>query len=297
MKYITREFKIGLAAVVALCALFYGINWLKGINLFQPSVYYYVKFENINGLTVSSPVFADGVRVGIVRKINYDYKRLKNVIVEVSLNDELLIPKGSYAKLETDLMGGIKMNILLAENAKDAYQIGDTLPSKLSVSLMDTASEFIPPIQAMITKLDSILNSINQILGDESIVNSLHSIESTTANLADMSSGMDELMKTDIPQLAEKLNTIGDNFVAVSNNLKEVDYAATIQSIDATLANVKALTDKLSDSDNNLGLLFNDSALYNNLSQTAANAAGLLEDLKNHPKRYVHFSLFGKKDQ
>ena len=104
-------------------------------------------------------------------------------------------------------------------------------------------------------------------------------------------------MSNDIPQLTGKLNTIGDNFATISNNLKEIDYAAAMQRVDSTLANVKIITDKLTQKDNTVGLLLNDPALYNNLSSTAANAASLLEDLKSHPKRYVHFSLFGKKDK
>ena len=104
-------------------------------------------------------------------------------------------------------------------------------------------------------------------------------------------------MSNDIPQLTSKLNTLGDNFITMSDNLKQIDYAASMQRIDSTLANVKSLTDKLNSKDNTVGLLFNDPTLYNNLSATTANAASLLEDLKSHPKRYVHFSLFGKKDK
>lgn len=104
-------------------------------------------------------------------------------------------------------------------------------------------------------------------------------------------------MSKDIPQLTGKLNTIGDNFVAISGNLKEIDYSAIFQKVDATLANVKMITEKLNSKDNTIGLLFNDPALYNNLNATTENAASLLEDLKVHPKRYVHFSLFGKKDK
>mgnify|MGYP006870393190 CR=1 FL=1 len=95
--------------------------------------------------------------------------------------------------------------------------------------------------------------------------------------------------------ITSKLNTIGDNFVTISGNLKEVDYAATFKKIDETLSNVKMLTEKLNSKDNTLGLLFNDPTLYNNLNATTENAAGLLKDLKEHPKRYVHFSVFGKK--
>ena len=297
MKYITKEVKIGIAGIIALCVLVYGINWLKGIHMFKPSSYFYAKFENVNGLTPSSAVFADGVKVGIVRDIHYDYQQPGNVIVQVELENELRIPKGSTAELVTELMGGVKMNILLANNPREKYEMGDTIPGVQNNGLMDKATELLPQVAQMLPKLDSILNSVNALLADKSIASTLHSVEKTTANLAEISTDMKELMKEDIPMLTGKLNTMGDNFVTISNNLKDIDYKKAFQHVDETLANVKALTDKLNDKNNTLGLLFNDASLYNNLNATTANAASLLEDLKAHPKRYVHFSLFGRKDK
>lgn len=297
MKYITKEVRIGIAGIVALCILVYGINWLKGIHMFQPSSYFFAKFENVNGLTKSSPVFADGVRVGIVRDIYYDYQKPGNVVVEVELDTELRIPKGSTAELVSELMGGVRMNILLANNPREKCNIGDTINGTLNNGMMAAAAEMLPKVEQMLPKLDSILTSLNAILGDQSIPSTLHSIEKTTANLAVASAQMKELMNKDIPQLTNKLNVIGDNFVAISTNLKDVDYAAAFQKIDQTLANVKALTDKLNSKDNTLGLLFNDPGLYNNLNATTENAASLLKDLQAHPRRYVHFSLFGKKEK
>ncbi|MDD3039664.1 MlaD family protein [Bacteroides sp.] len=297
MKYITKEVRIGIAGIVALCVLVYGINWLKGIQMFHPSTYFYAKFNNVNGLTKSSPVFADGVRVGIVREIYYDYSKPGNVIVEVELDTELRIPKGSTAELVSELMGGVRMNILLANNPREKYAIGDTIPGTLNNGMMENVAKLMPKVEQMLPKLDSILTSLNNTLNDKSIPATLHSMETITANLAVVSSQMRGFMSKDIPQLTGKLNTIGDNFVTVSNNLKGIDYAATFKQIDETLANVKVLTEKLNSKDNTLGLLFNDPSLYNNLNATSVNAASLLEDLKAHPKRYVHFSLFGKKDK
>ena len=297
MKYLTKEVRIGIAGIIALCILVYGINYLKGIHMFKPTNYFYVKFHNINGLTKSSPVFADGFRVGIVRDIFYDYTNPGNVVVEVELDTELRIPKGSSAELVSELMGGVRMNILLANNPREKYAVGDTIPGTLNNGMMESVAKLMPQVQEMLPKLDSILISLNTILGDKSIPATLHSIEKTTANLAVVSSQVKGLMSNDIPQLTSKLNTIGDNFVTISGNLKEVDYAATFKKIDETLSNVKMLTEKLNSKDNTLGLLFNDPTLYNNLNATTENAAGLLKDLKEHPKRYVHFSLFGKKDK
>ena len=297
MKYITKEVRIGIAGIIALCVLVYGINYLKGINMFKPSSYFYVKFHNVNGLAKSSPVFADGVRVGIVRDIYYDYSQPENVIVEVELDTELRIPKGSSAELVTELMGGVRMNILLANNPREKYAVGDTIPGSLSNGMMESAAALIPQIEKMLPKLDSIMTSLNTILSDQSIPATLHSVEKMTANLEEASGQFKVLMKRDIPQLTGKLNTLGDNFIAISSNLKEIDYANTFKEIEQTLNNVKIITNKLNSKDNTVGLLLNDPQLYNNLNATTANAASLLEDLKEHPKRYVHFSLFGKKDK
>lgn len=297
MKLITKEVRIGIAGIVALCILVYGINYLKGINMFKPESYFYIKFRNVNGLAQSSPVFADGVRVGIVRDIYYDYNQPENVIVEVEVDNQLRIPKGSTAELVPELMGGVRMNILLANNPRERYAVGDTIPGMLNNGVMEKVTQIMPTVEKMLPKLDSILTSLNTIMGDQSIPATLHSIEKTTANLQVASGQLRTLMNKDIPQLTGKLNTIGDNFVVISDNLKKVDYAATFQQIDNTIKNVKMITEKLNSKDNTVGLLLNDPQLYDNLNETTINAASLLKDLKEHPKRYVHFSLFGRKDK
>ena len=278
MKYITKEVRIGIAGIIALCILVYGINYLKGINMFKPSSYFYVKFQNVNGLAKSSPVFADGVRVGIVRDIYYDYNQAENVIVEVELDTELRIPKGSSAELVSELMGGVRMNILLANNPREKYAVGDTIPGKLNNGMMESVAALMPQIEQMLPKLDSIMISLNNILNNQSIPATLHSVEKTAANLEVASGQLKVLMGRDIPQLTGKLNTIGDNFITISGNLKEIDYAATFKEIEQTLANVKMVTEKLNSKDNTVGLLLNDPQFYNNLNATTANAASLLED-------------------
>ena len=182
MKYITKEVRIGIAGIIALCILVYGINYLKGINMFKPSSYFYVKFQNVNGLAKSSPVFADGVRVGIVRDIYYDYNQAENVIVEVELDTELRIPKGSSAELVSELMGGVRMNILLANNPREKYAVGDTIPGKLNNGMMESVAALMPQIEQMLPKLDSIMISLNNILNNQSIPATLHSVEKTAGD-------------------------------------------------------------------------------------------------------------------
>ena len=297
MKYITKEVKIGIAGLAALCILIYGMNYLKGIHLFKPSSYFYVQFQNVNGLTKLSPVFADGFRVGIVRDLIYDYTQPGKVIAEIDVDPELRIPKGSSAELTSDMLGGIKMTLLLANNPRERHEVGDTLPGKLNNGVMEKAAAMVPQVEKMLPKLDSILSSLNTLLADPALPATLHNVEQLTGSMAVTSRKLEQLMSNDIPQLTSKLNTIGDNFATISSNMKDVDFAAAMQKVDATLANVKSLTDKLGSTDNTVGLLLNDPSFYQNLNATAANAATLLEDLKAHPKRYVHFSIFGKKDK
>lgn len=297
MKYITKEVRIGIASIIALGVLIYGINYLKGIDMFKPSSYFYVKFHNINGLTKSSPVFADGYRVGIVRDLYYNYNEQGKVIAEIDIDPELRIPIGSTAELTSELMGGVKMNILLANNPRERYKIGDTIPGIINNGVMDKVSSMMPQMEQMLPKLDSILASLNALLADPAIPGALHSMQKTMVNMETSSQQFKKLMSSDIPQLTNKLNTIGDNFVTISDNLKGVDYSSTFAKVDSTLTNIKMITDKLNRKDNTIGLLLNDTSLYRNLDTTTSNAASLLEDLKMHPKRYVHFSLFGKKDK
>jgi phospholipid/cholesterol/gamma-HCH transport system substrate-binding protein len=297
MKYLTKEVRIGIAGIVALCILVYGINYLKGIHLFKPSTYFYVKFNQVDGLTKSSPVFADGFRVGIVRTIEYDYTRPGNVVAEIEVDPELRIPKGSSAELVSDLLGGLKMNLLLANNPREKFAVGDTIPGNMNNGMMGKVETIVPQVEKMLPKLDSILASLNTLLADPAIPQTLHSLQNTMSNMEGTSKQLQKLMNNDIPQLTGKLNVIGDNFIHISNDLKQTDFAALLSSVDSTLTNVKTLTNRLNSKDNTIGLLLNDPSLYHNLNATGSNAAALLEDLKAHPKRYVHFSLFGKKDK
>ena len=163
---------------------------------------------------------------------------------------------------------------------------------------MDAAEkELLPKLAQILPKVDSVMASLNRLLADPALTNTLHNAEQLTSSLNATSRELNRMMRTDLPKLTSNVTALTDNLRTISENLKEVDYAATFSKVDSTLYNVKLLTEKLNRKDNSLGLLFNDPSFYNNLSTTAANAASLLQDLQEHPKRYVHFSLFGKKEK
>ena len=292
-----KEVKIGIIGIIAITLFIFGLNYLRGVNMFHPSRSFYVEFTNINGLPTSSPVFANGYKIGLVRDIQYNYNKLGTVIVEVELDEEMRIPQGSRGELVTEMLGTVKMNLLLNLESQTYLQPGDTLIGFANNGIMGVAETMIPKIEQMLPKMDSILGSLNQLLADPALASTLHNAEKVTENLNVTTNELNKMIKNDLSKLTVNLTTISDNVAIITNNLKDIDYAATISSIDSTLANVQLLTNKLNSKDNSIGLLFNDPSLYNNLNITTANAASLLEDFKRHPKRYVHFSLFGKKEK
>ena len=292
-----KEVKIGLIGILAIGMLIFGINYMRGVSMFKSSRSYYVEFNNINGLPISSPVFANGYKIGLVRDIQYNYEKLGTVTVEVEVEEGMRIPTGSKGELVTEMLGTVKMNLLLNLESQNYLQPGDTLQGFANNGIMGVAETMVPKLEQMLPKMDSILNSLNKLMADPALAATLHNAEQVTANLTVTTHELNKLMKNDLPKITGNLNSLTDNLNTISYNLKGIDYAATMRSIDSTLYNVRVLTNKLNSKDNTIGLLFNDPTLYNNLSITTANAASLLEDLKSHPKRYVHFSLFGRKEK
>ena len=292
-----KEVKIGIIGISALAVLIFGINYLKGVRLFHASSYYYVDYTDINGLSISSPVYASGYKIGLVRDIQYNHAKPGHVTVEVELDEDMRIPKGSKGELVTEMLGTVKMNLKLNLQSKEYCQPGDTIPGLVNNGLMGVAEGIMPKVEQLMPKMDSILHSLNQLLANPALTATLENTERLTANLDITTRQLNSLMKNDLPQLTGRMITIADNVTTISENLKSIDYAKTFQKIDSTLYSVQLFTNKLNSKDNTIGLLFNDPTLYNNLSTTSANAASLLEDLQAHPKRYVHFSIFGRKDK
>lgn len=293
-----KEFTIGIAAIAALLILFIGINYLKGINMFKSESYYYVDYTNVNGLALSSPVYTNGFKVGLVRDIQYNFNKPGHIIVGIEMDDNIKIPQGSKAELVTEMLGTVKMNLIMNYNEEKIIAPGDTIEGYANNGIMAKAEEeLLPQMEKMMPKLDSILSSLNKILADPALGNTIKNAEKLTASLSQTSNHLQKLMSNDIPTLTSNVTMITEDLKVISGNLKGIDYAETFNKIDQTLKNVYALTDKLNNKDNTIGLLLNDPELYNNLNATSANAASLLKDLQEHPKRYVHFSLFGKKDK
>lgn len=300
MKALTKEVKIALVTIVGVVILFFGMNFLKGLNLFSSTDDYFIEFKDISGLSSSSPIYADGYQVGTVKDVIYDYTNTNPTKVVVAIDKAMRIPEGSSAEIVSDMMGNVKVNLLLANNPRSRIMPGQTIRGDVNNGAMGQLSAMIPTVEAMLPKLDSILASVNALLADPALAQTLHNVETVTQNLTTSSAELNKLMATmnhGVPTMMTKANRVLDNADVLTANLASLDLASTKQQVDNTIASVQQLTNRLNSNDGTLGLLMNDPSLYNNLTSTMRDADSLLVNLRQHPKRYVHFSLFGKKDK
>lgn len=289
----TKEAKIGLVTIISLALLYVGINYLKGINLFKPSNHYYVSCSNVKEVTVSSPVFVEGFKVGLVRAISYDYNSTDKITIEISLEDKMKINKGSYISIEKSLLSGGELHLHLNKHIDDYLKSGDTIEGRNGDDMMASLqTNILPGVEQLLPKLDSILYGLQQVMNHPALTTSLTHIESTTQNLNQSTAYLNSILRNDIPVIVGNLKTISSDFTVVSKELKALDLPGTMNLVNSTIQNLKFTTDKLNSTDNSMGLLLNDKELYLNLTETTSNASKLLLDLRENPKRYVHFSIF-----
>ena len=283
MKAFTKEVKIALVAIVGVVILFFGMNFLKGLNLFSSTDDYFIEFKDISGLSSSSPIYADGFQVGTVKDVVYDYTNTKPTKVVVAIDKAMRIPEGSTAEIVSDMMGNVKVNLLLANNPRSRVMPGQTIRGDVNGGAMGQLSSMIPAVEAMLPKLDSILASVNALLADPAMAQTLHNVATISQNLTVSSRELNRLMATmnnGVPTMMTKANRVLDNTDRLTANLAALDLATTKQQVDNTIANVQQLTDKLNSNNGTLGLLMNDPSLYNNLTSTMRDADSLLVNLR-----------------
>lgn len=305
-------------AAFGIAILILGYSFLKGNNLFDKSIKVFAIYERVDGLTTSSAVVVNGYNVGRVGKI--EMRADGKLVAEIKISEKnIRIPKLSTAKLVSlDIMGTKALQIILADNANGYIETGDTLLADMEMKLQDMVSEQIAPLklkaEGLISSVDTVMTVVEGILKNNSINNSLDNVESATAKFALLASHIDSLLLTEMATIQGILRSMegvlamvdrnGENFDSTFANLKtltgslaEADLAGLITTIDSTLNQAKLLLKQVNEGEGSIGLLLRDRAVYDNLEAATNSLDSLLVDVKQNPKRYVHFSVFGKSDK
>ncbi|HIT82333.1 MAG TPA: MCE family protein [Candidatus Caccoplasma merdavium] len=295
-KYFSKEVKIAISVIVSAVILYFGIEFLKGINLMQPSNYYYIKYDNVAGLTVSTPVTVDGFKVGLVRSIDYDYETYQGAVVEVMLDKKLRIPEGSKAVLQADLLGTVTLTLQLNKYVSTYCSPGDYLVGESDAGLMNNVEEeLLPSLAALLPKIDSLLDGLNGVVRSQELNKTLTNVAQISDELRVASHHISTLLADTVPAIVSDVKRITHNLDGLTAELSQSNIKQTIAHIDGVVASVDTLMAKLHQPDNTVGALLTDRALYDALNRSVTSADSLLIDLRLNPKRYVHFSLFGGK--
>ena len=304
----SKELKTGIAAVLILCLGYWGFNFLKGQNLLEPaSRVFYIEYDNIQGLNKTSTVSINGLQVGKVTEINFnsDIKKRGKLVVKIALDNDFEFSKNSIAKIySTSIIGGESLAIIPNYDGEPAVS-GDYLKGEVESDIFTSVGETLNPLKTKVERViigaDSLLIALNDILdlkSRDSFKNTILGVETTVSSLNETLSSFNTMMdstKLDIDIALENTKKITENFVKVSDTLTKVNFGQTVKTLQITLGNINGLLSGLEKGKGSLGKLTTDDTMYNNLTKASEELAALLKEMKLNPKRFVHFSLFGKK--
>lgn len=303
-KKYSKELVIGLSVAAMLLILIFGIDYLKGVNVFKASNYYYASYTNVAGLAQSAPVTINGYKVGLVREISYEYDNPGHIKVELSLDKKLRVPKGTKAVLVCDMLGTASIQLHMATSS-DFHPVGDATIGETAPGLLDgVQKDVLPSLGSVMTKIDSLLTALNAVVANPSLTGAVNRLDNIMANVETSSANLDRTMKA-MPTIASDAGTTMKNVTEISNSLRAISsdlshVSAQLKNmpIDSTLTNVHNITESLDDmtkklnsTNSSLGLLLNDRGLYDNLNGSAASLDSLLRDVKKNPKRYISIKL------
>lgn len=296
-KLFRKELLIGTCVLAALAILFFGIDFLKGVNLFHAANYYYASYTNVNGLAISAPVTVNGFKVGQVHAISYQYDNPGHVLVELSLDREMQLPRGTEAVLATDMLGTSTIALNLGKSS-EMYAAGDSLKGVQAVGLMDGLSnDLMPGITAVIPKVDTLLTTTNRLLADPALAASVQRLDNITRNLEATTVNLNRTVAA-LPPITGDVKAITGNFVTTSDNLSafttdlnRMPLDSIARQLEVTTNNLRLLTEQLNNNESSLGLLMHDPSLYNNINSTVQSLDSLFTDIKARPKRYINIKL------
>lgn len=296
-KIFNKEFVIGLSVIVAILILIFGIDYLKGINLFRPANYYVAYYDNVDELTVSSPVLINGYKVGQVREVNFNYKKPGKVEVVMALDKNLQLPEGTIADLGTTLLSGARIELTMGTGSA-MIPTGGEVAAGIKGGLMSSVQDMMPAVTGVLPKVDSLLYNLNLLVADPALTASIQRLDGITDNLLSTTQGLSSTMNRQVPMLADNtvkitrsLDTIVGNLGQLSYQLKTLPIDATVDNVNQLTANLSQFSRQLNDKNSSLGLLTSDPELYNRITQVSADIDSLLVDIKKNPKRYISIKL------
>jgi len=297
MKY-AREIKVGALAIVCLFLLIFGFNFLKGVNIFSPTNSYYGRFVNLHGLEEQAAVYISGHKVGQVDNIEYDFTRDSAFTIDISINKDIALPQGTQMALISDgLLGGVAIELQLAES-QEAIAHGSFIPTTYVPGLVESLQgELLAKLSAAVEDVDSLVASLQTQVAGNHIHSTLTNVDRISGDLTVVSGDLKRMMRTQVPTIVNNADTAIANLNTVVADLKAADLKATVARVDTAVDNVNAILADVRSEKGTLGQLIYNKSLYNHIDATVLSADSLLVDLKAHPKRYVHFSIFGKKDK
>lgn len=290
---LSRNALIGLAFIASLFMIYFGMNFLKGANVFKKQNQYYAIFGDVSKLLISSPVYVKGYQVGLINNIKMTASDPIQFLVGINLEEDIRIAEGSYLEYGIDMFGASTVNLVLVSSDK-YLQPGDTLSGDKELGLMDGVAGVMPRADSILMKIDSIVYSLNRLISHPVVESSIVGIGSTVDQLNNSSKSLNRIVNSlekDLPEISKNLNAVSGDLKTVSSELSQLDINDTYASIDETINNLKMLTEKFNSNNNSLGLLMNDTRLHDSLNVTIDNATRLLEDIRENPDRYLTIRL------
>jgi len=313
MKKISNEVKVGVTTVLTIIVFIWLYSFLKGKDFFSNSAYYYTIYDKIGGLAESSPVEINGYKVGVVQSIDFVNPESGKLLVSFSVSKNFRLPKNTYAEIvPISLLGGMKVQFVYG-NGPGTYEDGDTIPGRLAASIMDKIeTEFLPlkdKISNLLVVLDSVITSVDDLMVPEfrqNVAGTVAHLNETTESLDNILSSKEKELKTTLDNVNKFTKMLSDNSSSISKSfgnletitdtLAAADIYTSITKLKESIEKTSLLIDNLNNGKGSAGQFMTNDTLYTNLTNSLESLNVLLLDMKENPKRYVHFSLFGKKN-
>jgi len=307
---IRKEFKIGLLITASLAALLWGLNYLKGKDVFTSRNKYYALYDQVDGLVKSNPVFMNGFRIGIVNDITFSDDRSGRLLVTLLIDRDVFVPSNSVARIySVDLIGTKALKIEPGLSTSPINE-GDTLKAELEIGIAGQVAPIKDKTERLIESMDSLARSINRVLDQQArqqlssgLEHLEHILQEADELISDPKSDLNrtlsntEAMTAGLREGNDDLQKILHNLASVTDTLAASGIGATIENLDSTLTETRILLKMIREGEGSLGRIVNDDSLYNNLNSASRNLELLLNDMKQNPRRYLHFSVFSRKEK